>query len=235
MDEIRSPLPPRKIPGAEDIKKEEKKNETEPAGRQSLTGEPAQKAPEEKKPGLPIKEGGIPKILVVIIVVLVIIGGGMVAAKNFLGGNKGGDQKKETVINYWGLWEDSNIIEGVIAEFEEKNPGIKINYTKNSPVNYRSKLLGRLGKDPANVEVPDIFRIHNTWVNGFDGELAGVPKQTADNLSLDNDFFDVYGRDLKIKGNWKAVPLMYDGLALFYNPDLLGANSKPRTDRKSVV
>jgi ABC-type glycerol-3-phosphate transport system substrate-binding protein len=124
-------------------------------------------------------------------------------------------------LNYWGLWEDSGVMSSLISEFETKNPHIKINYVQNDKTDYRSRLAGRLAKDPSTDEVPDIFRIHSSWLPMFSGNLAPVPATTVTNLVLDKDFYNVYKNDLKIGNSYYAIPLMYDGLALFYNKDLI--------------
>jgi multiple sugar transport system substrate-binding protein len=72
-----------------------------------------------------------------------------------------------------------------------------------------------------DVETVDIFRIHNTWIPMFRNYLEAVPSETATKIALDTDFFDVYKTDLKENGNYLSIPLMYDGLALFYNKDLI--------------
>lgn len=124
-------------------------------------------------------------------------------------------------INYWGLWEDRSIIDGVIADFESKNPGIKINYKSQQKNDYRTRLSGRLSKDASVEEVPDIFRIHSSWLPMFSSSIASVPDASAKVIGLDTDFYSVYKTDLKVAGKYKAIPLMYDGLSLFYNQDLL--------------
>ncbi len=129
--------------------------------------------------------------------------------------------KEAITLNYWGLWEDESIMGGLIADFEAQNPDIKINYEKSSKENYRSRLAGRLGKNPDTAEIPDIFRIHSSWLPMFRDYLAPVPATTANALSLDKDFYKVYARDLKIGSNYYAIPLMYDALVLYYNQDLI--------------
>lgn len=125
-------------------------------------------------------------------------------------------------LNYWGLWEDRSIIDGIITDFEAKNPTIKINYIIQQKNDYRSRLSGRIAKDPSTTpEVPDIFRIHSSWLPMFTGMLAPVPDATSKNIGLDTDFYTVFKNDLKIGGKYQAIPLMYDGLSLFYNQDLL--------------
>ena len=74
-------------------------------------------------------------------------------------------------------------------------------------------MAGRLEKDATQVEVPDVFRIHASWLPMFTDKLAPVPKSTAQGLGLEEDFYDVYKRDLKRDGAFLAIPLMYDGLS----------------------
>ncbi|MFA5025149.1 MAG: extracellular solute-binding protein [Candidatus Shapirobacteria bacterium] len=124
-------------------------------------------------------------------------------------------------LTYWGLWEDSSVLQGLISEFETKNPEIKIKYKKNDKTDYRSRLAGRLTKDPLLEEVPDIFRIHSSWLPMFTDMLAPVPSTSVTAINLDQDFYAVYKNDLKMGNSYYAVPLMYDGLTLFYNKDLI--------------
>lgn len=131
-------------------------------------------------------------------------------------------QEEEKIqLLYWGLWEEPSVIQAAIDEFTAKNPNIEVVYRMDNKTDYRSRLKGRLKKDPSEAEVPDIFRIHNSWITGFKDELAGVPQTTVTSIQLDTDFHDVYREDLIIGGSFKAVPIMYDGLALFYNKELI--------------
>jgi len=158
----------------------------------------------------------IPLVIAIIAIVLL-----YVITKVFIPVLQG---KNATVVtlNYWGLWEDRSIIDGVIADFEAKNPTIKINYKTQQKNDYRTRLSGRIAKDPTTTsDVPDIFRIHSSWLPMFSGSLASVPDATSKTIGLDTDFYPVFKNDLKISGKYLAIPLMYDGLALFYNQDLL--------------
>jgi multiple sugar transport system substrate-binding protein len=137
--------------------------------------------------------------------------------------------KKEKIreivtLNYWGLWEEPAIINGVIADFEKENPGIKINYKRNQLNDYRTRLAGRLAKTGNNeTEEVDIYRIHNTWIPMFRQYLAPVPNELVTKIGLENDYWNIYKEDLKENNSWLSVPFMYDGLALFYNQELLDA------------
>ena len=221
VENIKSPLPPR-VP--EEMMEEknrpeadrEETTEIKARGEAQIEEGAAEKAKGKKKWWI---FGGIG------LAVVAMVAGVVMLTK------KEGVTGKEVTINYWGLWEEESVMGAVIADFEAKYPKIKVNYVKNSHDNYRTRLAGRLTKDAEATEVPDIYRIHASWLPMFMDNLAVVPDETSTKIGLENDFYDVYKRDLKIDGGFRAIPLMYDGLALFYNKKLLSAGGieLPRT------
>jgi len=208
IEDIKSPLPARKV-----FFKDEGENEN--------VSETPVMTPRAENVDQPVKTEGVkkvnkkPLILVIVLIILLSLGGGIF----FFLKNRNVD--KTITLNYWGLWEDESVMNGVIADFEAKNPNIKITYKKKQKDGYRGLLAGRLEKSGEAEDVPDIFRIHNTWIPMFENNLAPVPSTTVTNIGLETDFFDVYKNDLKVSGEWLSVPLMYDGLVMFYNPELL--------------
>lgn len=166
----------------------------------------------------PVEKPKSKKWLIGVGVVVVVLTLGGLLVRGLVTKNK---IKTATEINYWGLWEENSVIDGVIADFEAKNPGIKINYIKNEKDNYRTRLKARLGKTSVDEGAPDVFRIHSSWIPMFDEDLARVPAETNKTVQLEGDFFNVYKEDLKVKGSYVAIPLMYDGLSLFYNKGML--------------
>lgn len=226
IEDIKSPLPSRET-NSQPIEEEKPVNEHVETRSFEQPTPPA-------APVMTVEtEGGIKKLLknklvlfggIGFLVILILI---LVFASL---GNKTKKDEKVT-INYWGLWEDEAIINSAIASFEAKNPNIKVNYKRNQLVNYRSRLWERLRKTGnEEVETVDVFRIHNTWVPMFREYLAKVPNNVVKDVGLETDFFDVYKTDLKENGSYLSIPLMYDGLALFYNKDLVKDTSKlPKT------
>lgn len=213
LDDIKSPLPARPvayIPEDEAVKPVLDGIRTNtPIAEPVSTTQPKAKKINIK---LLLMIGGI---LIVIIILLILISSLV---------KKNGNGSGVTTLNYWGLWEDKTVMASVIADFEAQNPNIKINYKINQNDNYRSRLQGRLLKTGETTEeVPDIFRIHNTWIPMFREVLAKVPAQSATRIGLDTDFYNVYKGDLKENGSYLAIPLMYDGLAMFSNRDLLAS------------
>lgn len=210
MEEIKSPLPARRIEALETEDREKINKILQP---EKEVGTVVSEVKTEEKKGLPkILIGIIGGVALIVILMIVLI----IIPK--LKGKPAGD----VTLNYWGLWEDSSVIGGVIADFEAKNPGIKINYKRNQKDDYRSRLKGRLNKETIE-EVPDIFRIHSSWIPMFAENLAAVPSATVTTLKLESDFFDNYKSDLRDGNKYIGVPLMYDGLQLFYNKDLIEA------------
>jgi len=120
---------------------------------------------------------------------------------------------EEASLTYWGLWEPESIMNQIITDYQQSHPNVSINYTKQSPKDYRERLQSAL----VGGSGPDIFRLHNTWVPMLKNELEPAPSGTID-LS---GFYSVASEDLKIGQKIYGVPLEFDGLALFYNPQIL--------------
>ena len=205
LDEIKSPLPPRPV------------NELPPDLDQPVPP-PAPTLPPADLPPPSIPVARRPKLLIPLLAVLLAVFLIFLVIKLL------GSIKRKTsgplTLNYYGLWEESSVIAGLIADFESKNHGIKINYLKNQKDNYRTRVISKLVKN-LDADRIDIFRIHSSWLPMFKDHLAPLPTATIANLKLDSDFYQVYQRDLKSDSSYLAVPLMYDGLSLFYNKDLL--------------
>ena len=135
--------------------------------------------------------------------------------------NKGGGN---VTLTYWGLWEPESVMQGVIADYERENPGVTIEYRLQSPKNYRSRLQSAISSGTG----PDIARIHNTWMPMLRKGLAPKP----DSIDIDPEqYYPVVQKDFVVGGKLYAAPLEIDGLALFYNKDILKElNAQPPTD-----
>lgn len=133
------------------------------------------------------------------------------------------NKKVEPVtITYWGLWEPESVMRPVIADFETANPGIKVNYIFQSQREYRERLQNAL----AAKRGPDVFRIHNTWVPMFRSDLAPIPADVYSASEFENTFYPVTRSDLRLGGSYVAVPVMFDGLALYTNDQLFAQGGK---------
>ena len=118
----------------------------------------------------------------------------------------------------------------VIATYEATHPNVKINYTMESPQNYRSRVQSAVSQGNS----PDIIRIHNTWLPEMQSILSPAPDSvmTVGGLSA---YYPVVQKNAVYGGKVYALPLEVDGLALFYNQDMLSAaGATPPTDWNSL-
>lgn len=163
---------------------------------------------------------------ILIVLVVVALGVGLFfVLRNLIGG--GTSSSKQVTLTYWGLWEDNSIIEPLIAEYQQKNPNVKINYVGQSKEDYRERLTNAIAKGSA----PDIFRFHNTWVPMFKNDLDYLPSSVMSAADFAKTFYPIASSDLTSGTGIVGVPLEYDGIALFVNDDILSKAGKtaPKT------
>ena len=132
----------------------------------------------------------------------------------------------EVRLEVWGLFDDSDVMQKAIAEYQKRNPRVKeIVYKKLTVDTYENDLMDAL----ATGNGPDVFLIHNTWLPKHADKLAPSP---VDNLSTSqapvvtplqvaDQFAGVVFSDFVSDGKVYALPLSADSLALYYNKDLL--------------
>lgn len=131
--------------------------------------------------------------------------------------NSGKPKPKPAIkLTYWGLWEDKETIDPVIKAYQQKNPGITINYEKMDPGDYRAKLMNRSQSGTG----PDIFRFHNTWLPEIGDVVTPLPASVMTNAEFEKTFYPIQQRDLKVGQSYYGLPLYIDGLVLVYNDSL---------------
>lgn len=122
-------------------------------------------------------------------------------------------------LTYWGLWEEDNLIAPIIDEYKKQNPTITVNYERKSSLNYRTRVQTQIREGVG----PDVFRIHNSWLPMFQADLIPAPVETFTVSDYKNIFYPVATESF-VRGNAiYAAPMEVDGLALFYNEDMLTA------------
>jgi multiple sugar transport system substrate-binding protein len=110
----------------------------------------------------------------------------------------------------------------ILAEFEAQNPGVKVNYVQQSSKDYRERLQSALARS----EGPDIFRFHNTWVPMLKKDLDLLPGTIMPATEFEQTFYPVAVTDLKSGSSYLGIPLMIDGLGVYYNKTMLKAANK---------
>lgn len=134
-------------------------------------------------------------------------------------------KKKETEriveLNLWGINEDEGVVRTIINAYQKAKPNIKITYTKQTLLNYRTKLSAQL---PAG-QGPDIFPIHSSWLPMFWDNLSAVPLDLMTISEYNSIYYPVIANTLTKKGKIYALPLELDGLGMYYNEDILKASN----------
>lgn len=131
---------------------------------------------------------------------------------------------QQVELTYWGLFEDATVMQTLIDEFEKQNPNVSIRFVKQSHVDYRERLQSEI----ATGNGPDIFRFHASWTPMLKTDLASLPASVMNLSTYNQTFYPVAGTLLQNNGQIVGIPLMYDGLALFYNKKMLeAANATP--------
>lgn len=189
------------------------------------------------KKKLPLIIGGFALILILILVII------LLSSKKPKDGETNQGENGENTNNpassgelvYWGLWESEEVMTNLIKQFEEENPGVKIQYSAQTFFDYESRLYKRLLQTTQTDEPsPDVVRIHNTWLPKFEPLLSKLPSNVMSREEYSEKFYptalsDFTGKDLS---SIYAIPLEIDGLMVFYNKQLLQEQdvSEPPTD-----
>lgn len=162
--------------------------------------------------------------------------------------NKKEEEKIPVVITIWGLWEDSELFKPAIDEYKKLKPDVTVNYVFQSSQNYRTRTQTKIAAD----EGPDIYMINNAWTPMFlkSNSITPSPKEAFTPGEYSQTFYPVVRDDftnyLIVKqqvdqtpgiadknkalaeqfnslGKIYAIPRGIDGLALYYNVDILNA------------
>lgn len=151
--------------------------------------------------------------ILAVIVVLILVGiGGWFAFNRY-------SPSAPSTITYWGLWEDNATIQTMLSDFETQYPNIKVQYVQQSPKQYRERLQAAVARGDG----PDVFEFHNTWVPMLANELMPAPATVMTPSQFTGLFYPVAAADLVGGSSVYGIPMMIDGLGLYYNTDLLSA------------
>ncbi|HUD44143.1 MAG TPA: extracellular solute-binding protein [Patescibacteria group bacterium] len=166
------------------------------------------------------------KIILGLLVFLLLVGGAIFFLRSVLNSSN----KTKVTLTYWGIWEDKKTMQPIIDAFEKQNPTISINYevqdlkqlsSEKQP--YPTRLIARINSG----EGPDIFRFHNTWYPMLSSVLAPFPSSVISTKQYSTTFFPVVSDDLIHNGAIYGVPLGFDTLALFINPEIFQGTAVP--------
>lgn len=151
---------------------------------------------------------------------------------------------KPIVLNYWRVWDDQDVFEEIIADYQLVHPNITINYRKFRYEEYETELLNALAEDRG----PDIFSIPESWLRKYQTKLAPLPpeikmgyivekgsffnlqkekvieirnEKTLTLRQLKDIYADTVSTDAVIDSQIYGLPLSISTLVMFYNKDII--------------
>ncbi|WP_067727643.1 extracellular solute-binding protein [Oceanobacillus damuensis] len=139
----------------------------------------------------------------------------------------------EITLEYWQYSFDSKVklMDELIAEFEEANPGIKVEQTNFPYDQYNEQVAAQV---PAG-RGPDVINLFYGWVPTYvdAGYLQPLPQDAFPHDEIESEFFPLV-EATKMDGEYWTIPTAVRTLALFYNKDLfteagLDPDSPPTT------
>jgi len=143
-------------------------------------------------------------------------------ASKYLKGTTGGTPSGTIEINYIGLWDEKEIYEPLIKEYQDAHPNIKISYTKASFNNQNNLTYKGVYQTSAEERIAngsvDIIRVHQTWIAKLLPQLYGAPADVMTGAQAKELYYTpVYQAITSSNGVVFGAPQMVDGLVLFYN------------------
>ena len=127
-------------------------------------------------------------------------------------------------LEFWGVYDDSDIYKELIEDFNRKYPRVKINYYKKNYATYEDDLLNAI----ATGRGPDIMFLHHTWVPKYEDKIYAAPSDLVLLKYVQDNFVDVVFDDFVVDGRVVALPLSVDSLALYYNKDIFNTVGIPQ-------
>jgi ABC-type glycerol-3-phosphate transport system substrate-binding protein len=137
-------------------------------------------------------------------------------------------------LTFYNLFDDSDAFTGQIQAFRSLHPNITIRYEKfTTPEEYENLIINELAEGRG----PDIFAIHNTWIEKHKNKLVPMPIDlpiSMNTAKFRQTFFNVAADDLIIDEQIYGLPLSIDTLALYYNQQYL-ASAVPGTNKPATT
>lgn len=139
-----------------------------------------------------------------------------------------GPRPKPAHLEIWGVYDELEVFQELITNYEKENKHITIEYQKKTFADYERELVNAFAADLG----PDIWLIHNTWLPKHKNKIEEIPVELLPFSTFKESFVDLVEKDLTEDNKIYALPLYVDTLALFYNKDFFnsaGISSPPET------
>ena len=126
----------------------------------------------------------------------------------------------DTVLKFWAMGREGEVVVQLLPEFERTHPGIRVEVQQLPWTAAHEKLLTAFAGDAT----PDICQLGNTWVPEFValGAIAPLDRYVAASPVVDAaDYFGGIWQTNLVGGALYGVPWYVDTRLLFYRRDLL--------------
>lgn len=142
-------------------------------------------------------------------------------------------------LQWWGAFWDESVVSSLIAQYENDNPGVTIQYANKwpgGPTSTAAKLyqteLNRVLGGGNTAEIPDIFMVQNDWSGDYEDYVATAPSSILSTDTFKTNFYPAVVTDFTNSSGVTGVPLWIDTYAIIYNQDLLAkqATAVPPTN-----
>ncbi len=136
-----------------------------------------------------------------------------------------------TVIKFWGMGNEGEMVQPLIKEFERRNPTIKVEVQQIPWTAAHEKLLTAY----AGGSTPDVGQLGNTWIPEFTVLNSLEPLEPYVKQSSLTDIKDIFPGVLKtniIDSTLFGIPWYVDTRVVYYRKDILkaaGYNEFPKT------
>ena len=137
------------------------------------------------------------------------------------------DSKTHLQFSSWGSKSEIDILEPVLAEFENENPDIKIDFM-HIPQNYFQKLHLLFASNTP----PDVVFINNLYLPVYAD--AGKLEDLTNYGLIDGNFYPKAVEALSRNGEIYAVPRDISNLVIFYNKDIFDEKHLSYPDKNTT-
>ena len=137
----------------------------------------------------------------------------------------------ETVLRFWAMGREGEVVARLLPDFERENPGIRVKVQQLPWTAAHEKLLTAFAGDAT----PDVCQLGNTWIPELIALDALEPLDrhaAASSIVRAEDYFDGIWETNRVDGRLYGVPWYVDTRLLFYRRDLLaraGFEDPPRS------
>ena len=148
-----------------------------------------------------------------------------------LGTACGSSSAGDTVLRFWAMGREGEVVTELMREFERAHPGIRVNVQQLPWTAAHEKLLTAF----AGGTMPDIWQLGNTWIPEFVALKALEPLDrylAASSVVQADDYFAGIWDTNQVGGMLYGVPWYVDTRLLFYRRDLLqraGFSTPPKS------